>query len=87
MKICVYSQPTRSRDYQPQVFPRVFHLGRRRHPVVAVLEQWAEAQYRFFKVKVDDGRRFVLRHDPVTGDWELAAAYGGGLSPAAAVRL
>jgi formylglycine-generating enzyme required for sulfatase activity len=87
MKICVWSRPTRSRDYEPQEFPRVFHLGQRRHPVVAVLAQWTEAQYRFFKVKVDDGRCFVLRHDPATGEWELAAAYGGGRSPAALVRL
>jgi hypothetical protein len=29
----------------------------------------------------------VLRHDPATGEWELAAAYGGGPSPAAIVRL
>jgi hypothetical protein len=38
-------------------------------------------------VRVDDGRRFVLRHDPVTGDWQLVAAYGGGSRPAATVRL
>ena len=30
------------------------------------------------KVLVDDGRRLVPRHDPTTGAWELAAAYGGG---------
>jgi hypothetical protein len=38
-----------------------------------------------------DGRHFVLRHDPATGAWELAAAYGGapGFFPgrAAMVRL
>jgi hypothetical protein len=38
-------------------------------------------------VRVEDGRRFVLRHDPTTGDWQLAAAYGGGSRPAATVRL
>ena len=85
MKICVWSRPTRTREREPQEFPRVFHLGQRRHPVVAVLEQWTEAQYRYFKVCVEDGRRFVLRHDPSTGSWELAAAYGGGRLPAAAV--
>jgi hypothetical protein len=37
-----------------------------------------EGQYRYFKVRLKDGRRFVLRHDPTTGAWELAAAYGGG---------
>jgi hypothetical protein len=74
MKICVLSRSGRGGDYDPQVF----HLGQRRLPVVAVLEHWTEAQYRYFKVRVEDGRRFVLRHDPTTGSWELAAAYGGG---------
>jgi hypothetical protein len=82
MKICVLSRTGRGGQYDP----KVFHLGQRRLPVVAVLGQWTDAQHRYFEVRVDDGRRFVLRHDPVTGIWELAAAYGGkrGLIPAAA---
>jgi hypothetical protein len=83
MKICVLSRANRGGTYDPQVF----HLGSRRLPVVAVLEQWTEAQHRYFKVRVDDGRRFVLRHDPVTGAWELAAVDGGGKVPAAVVRI
>jgi hypothetical protein len=84
MRICVLSRAGRGGDYGPHVF----HLGQRRLPVVAVLEQWTEAQHRYFKVKVEDGRRFVLRHDPGTGAWELAAAYGGGHPlPAALVRI
>jgi hypothetical protein len=87
MKICVLSRTGRGGNYGPLVF----HLGSRRHPVVAVLAQWTEGQYRYFKVRVEDGRRFVLRHDPTTGAWELAAAYGGapGLVPgrAAVVRI
>lgn len=85
MKICVLSRTGRGGQYDPHVF----HLGQRRLPVVAILGQWAEGPYRYFKVRVDDGRRFVLRHDPNTGAWELAAAYGGGpgLSPARAAIL
>ena len=83
MKICVLSRTGRGGQYDPHVF----HLGSRRHPVVAVLEQWTEAQFRYFKVRVEDGRRFVLRHDPSTGAWELAAAYSGEPTLAAAVRI
>jgi len=85
MKICVLSRTGRGGQYDPQVF----HLGQRRLPVVAVLEQWTDAQHRYFKVRVEDGRRFVLRHDATTGAWELAAAYGGGpgLSPARAALV
>ena len=84
MKICVLSRAGRGGPNDPLVF----HLGSRRHPVVAVLEQWTEAQYQYFKVRVGDGRRFVLRHDASTGCWELAAAYGGErLAAAAVVRI
>ena len=74
MKICVLSRTDRSGHYDPQVF----HLGQRRLPVVAVLQEWSEPPHRYFKVRVADGRCFVLRHDPASGAWELAAAYGGG---------
>jgi hypothetical protein len=87
MKICVLSRTGRRGEYDPHVFPHVFHLGQRRLPVVAVLDTWTEPPHRYFMVRVQDGRRFVLRHDPVTGEWELAAAYSGGPSPAAVVRL
>jgi hypothetical protein len=83
MKICVLSRMGRRGQYDPHVF----HLGQRRLPVVAVLDQWTEPPHHYFSVRVEDGRRFVLRHDPATGEWELAAAYGGGRVPAAAIRL
>jgi hypothetical protein len=83
MKICVLSRTGRGGQYDPHVF----HLGQRRLPVVAVLNQWSEPPYQYFSVRVEDGRRFVLRHDPATGEWELAAAYSGGRVPAAVVRL
>lgn len=74
MKICVLSRLSGG-----QYDPHVFHLGQRRLPVVAILEQWAEPPHRYFRVRVEDGRRFLLRHDPASGAWELAAAYGGEL--------
>lgn len=73
MKICVLSRLSRGHYH-----PHIFHLGQRRLPVVAILEQWAEEPYCYFRVRVEDGRRFLLRHDPACGEWELAAAYGGG---------
>ena len=53
----------------------MFYLGPRRLPVAAVLERWSDATHRFFEVAVDDGRRFVLRLDPETRLWELAAVF------------
>ena len=84
MRICVLSRAGRGGKDDPYVF----HLGQRRHPVVAILSEWHEPPCDCFLVRVEDGRRFVLRHDPQTGQWELAAAYGGGRPlPAATIRL
>ena len=74
MRICVLSRTGRSGNDDPWAF----HLGTHRLPVVAVLEQWTEAEHCYFRVRVQDGRRFLLRNDPATGAWELEAAYGGG---------
>jgi hypothetical protein len=84
MKICVMSRGGRGGKDDPYVF----HLGQRRLPVVAIVSEWLEPPCRCFLVRVDDGRRFVLRHHSTTGEWELAAAYGGGPQrPTATVRL
>jgi hypothetical protein len=56
--------------------PRAFTLGERRFAVLEVLDRWLDPAHRYFKVKVDDGRCFVLRHDSLSGEWELAALVG-----------
>ena len=83
MKISVYGCP----GYRGEEDPHVFYLGMRRLPVVAILDRWRESDRRYFEVSVDDGRRFVLRHEPSTGHWELAAVYRAGRSPLRVARL
>jgi hypothetical protein len=56
--------------------PRAFTLGERRFAVVEILDRWLDPAHRYFKVKVDDGRRFILRHDSASAEWELAALVG-----------
>ena len=58
--------------------PRAFTLGERRFDVLAIEDRWLHPKHRYFKVLVDDGRRFVLRHDSASGEWELAALVGMG---------
>jgi hypothetical protein len=60
--------------------PRAFHLGGRRLPVTEILDRWLDPAYRYFKVGIEDGRQFVLRHDEATGQWELAALVGQKLA-------
>ena len=76
MKICVYG-PASGGEEQP----KVFYLGARRLPVVAIIRRWADGSRRCYEVSVDDGRRFVLSHDPASGQWELAAVYSAGRAP------
>ena len=56
--------------------PRAFTLGETRFDVQAIEDRWLHPEHRYFKVLVGDGRRFVLRHDIASDDWELAALVG-----------
>ena len=62
--------------YRDAEEPRSFTLGARRFGVVEIIDRWFAPDHRYFKVKSDDGRLFVLRHDANSGDWELAALVG-----------
>jgi len=56
--------------------PRSFVFGERRFAVLEIVDRWLDPEHRYFKVKADDGRSFVLRHDAGTDRWELAALVG-----------
>ncbi len=71
MKICVHC----TRSPRGEDTPCAFYLGGRRLPVTSVLDRWNDGTHRFFEVAVDDGRRFVLRLDPDSRLWELAAVF------------
>jgi hypothetical protein len=62
--------------YRDEQEPRAFQLGARRFDVVDVLDRWLDPRHRYFKVKVEDGRQFILRHDTASGEWELAGLVG-----------
>jgi hypothetical protein len=58
--------------------PRAFTLGERRFDVVELIDRWLDPAHRYYKVRVDDGRQFILRHDAATAEWELAGLVGPG---------
>ena len=55
--------------------PRTFRLGERWLHVISVLDRAAENSLQRFRLLVADGREFVLRHDPRSGDWQLAGVH------------
>lgn len=67
--------------YRGEQEPRAFTLGARRFEVRELVDRWLHPAHRYFKVRVDDGRLFILRQDGGSGEWELAGLVG----PASAV--
>jgi hypothetical protein len=55
--------------------PWAFYVGGRRLRIVDVLDRWTDTVHRYFEVCVEDGRRFVLRLEPVGRFWELVAVF------------
>ena len=61
--------------------PRVLLLGDRRVHVVAVLDAWLSPGHRYFKLRGDDGDIYLVRHDELSGAWELTMFRRGGDTP------
>ena len=62
--------------YRGEDEPVALYLGERRLEVMEVVDRWLAPTHRYFKVRVRDGRQFVLRHDEAIHVWELAALVG-----------
>lgn len=72
--------------YRGEQEPRAFTLGERRCTVLEILDRWIAPDHRYFKVRSDDGRTLVLRHDAASDEWDFAALVGaerprGGAGP------
>ena len=61
--------------------PRAFTLGARRFEVLEILDRWLDPQHRYFKVAVEDQRKFLLRQDTDSGEWVLAGLVGEKAPP------
>jgi hypothetical protein len=72
MSITVETRP----GHHGEPEPHAFTLGERRFEDLEILDRWPHPAHRYFKVRVDDGRSFVLRHDERSGSWDLAALVG-----------
>jgi hypothetical protein len=65
----------RSRTGRNGKEPSSFCLGRRELFVTGILDRTELTGARRFQVRVADGRRFVIRHQAASDQWELAAVY------------
>jgi hypothetical protein len=51
--------------------PRRFRLDGRDVEVIENVDQWHGPDYRYFKVKGEDGNVYILRLDEGCSEWEL----------------
>ena len=62
--------------------PRRFFFGERPVEVIEVVDRWIGPDHRYFKLRGDDDSTYILRHDTVSGDWELTLFDRAGRPPA-----
>ncbi|HEY6024923.1 MAG TPA: hypothetical protein VIV34_12200 [Pseudolabrys sp.] len=51
--------------------PCAFHFHGRRVEVVTIVDQWFGPDYRYCKVKGDDGAVYILRVVDHSSDWQI----------------
>jgi len=54
-----------------RAMPRSIRFDGRRIEIVEMLDQWLGENYRYVKVKGDDGNLYILRLDETLKAWEL----------------
>ena len=57
--------------YRGEETPLRFRLGNRLNEIAEVVDRWLAPDYRYFKVRTSEGETYILRHDTITGVWEL----------------
>ena len=58
--------------YRGEETPRRFWIGQRKIEVTAVIDRWLAPDYRYFKVKGNDNGMYIIRHDHINENWEMA---------------
>lgn len=59
--------------YKADERPVKLHLGERTLQIVSVEDRWYSPGLTFFRVVVEGGDRYVLRHDDAQDVWSLSA--------------
>ncbi len=70
-----------ARDPQGNEIPARLGFDSRSVAIVEVLDRWPGHNYRYFKVKGEDGSLYILRHDETRAEWELTMFERGPPSP------
>jgi hypothetical protein len=62
--------------YRGEQTPHTLILGDRRIDVAEVVDAWLAPEYRYFKLRGNDGNTYLVRHDERSNRWELTMFRG-----------
>lgn len=51
--------------------PQRFEMDGKSVEVQEILDQWQGTDYRYFKLRGEDGNLYILRHDEAAARWEI----------------
>ena len=57
--------------YKAEERPLKLHLGKRAIEIVEIEDRWYSPGATYFRVRVEDGDRYVLRHEEAQDIWSL----------------
>ena len=57
--------------YRGEETPRYIKMADYTIEVIKVLDRWLAPDHRYFKLLGDDEATYIIRHDSVSGQWEL----------------
>jgi len=57
--------------YRGEETPRYIRMSDNKIEVIKVVDRWLAPDHRYFKITGDDDATYIIRHDTVTGGWEL----------------
>ena len=65
--------------YRGEETPRFIRLAHNKIEAIQVLDRWLAPDHRYFKILGDDEATYIIRHDSVSGQWELVLYRAAGI--------
>ena len=66
--------------YRGEETPRHIKLADNKIEVIEVLDRWLAPDHRYFKILGDDEATYIIRHDSISGQWELVFYQVAGIN-------
>ena len=65
--------------YRGEETPRYIRMADNKIEVIKVVDRWLAPDHRYFKILGDDEATYIIRHDSVSGQWELVFYQAAGV--------